>query len=309
MNWWRTKPFLIVIAVLAVAAGAAFVASITSKKNETVWVVPVEGITTSLVEAGKTSPSTQPDKSPAAEEEQQIASVIVPGLPKPEEIRPAEGKPRIAIIIDDMGQNASSSKRAIALPPAVTLSFLPYTQHVSDLTAQARAAGHELLLHMPMEPLGREDPGPDALLTKLPPEELHKRAVKALDSFSGYDGVNNHMGSKFTTSREGMDVVLGVLKERKLFFFDSLTSSKSVALAAARVQQVPAAKRDVFLDNNTSLSAVKAQLEKVEQLARKNGQAVGIGHPNVVLLQALEKWIPEAEKKGFEIVPVRELVR
>src|SRR6202012_4856582 len=99
-------------------------------------------------------------------------------------------------------------EKAIHLPAPVTLSFLPYAVRLREQAKQAQAAGHELLLHMPMEPIGREDPGPGALLTNLPMDELRARFEKALDSFPGFDGINNHMGSKFTAWPQGMDMVM-----------------------------------------------------------------------------------------------------
>lgn len=282
---------------------------LSGDKNEKVWVAPVQGVSVPLVETGK-STEPAPKGLTGGDQQQQAASIAIPTtLPKPGETIPSGGKPRIAIVIDDMGLNPARSKRAIALPRPVTLSFLPYASKTVELAKEARAAGHEILLHLPMEPLGAEDPGPDALLTGLSPEEQRARTIKALETFSGYSGVNNHMGSKFTESREGMDVVIGVLKEKGLFFFDSMTSPKSVAALAARGQGVPFAKRDVFLDNTSSEAAIRAQLAKLEQIARKNGQAVGIGHPNPVLVGALEKWLTEAEKNGFLIVPLRDLVK
>lgn len=215
-------------------------------------------------------------------------------------------KPRIALVIDDMGLDRVGSARATRLPKAVTLSWLPYAPH---LAAQVRAAtGHEALLHLPMEPIGHDNPGPEALLTSLSSEEIQRRVQKALDSFADYDGVNNHMGSKFTADADKMALVAEALRIRGLYFLDSRTSARSVGLQIAEKYQVPSVGRDVFLDDTVEASAIRAQLEQTERIARRKGYAIAIGHPHTATLEALETWIPEAEAKGFELVPLRTLV-
>ncbi len=200
------------------------------------------------------------------------------------------------------------SKRAIRLPAFVTLSFMPYATGLKDQTREARDAGHELMLHMPMEPVGREDPGPGALLTNLPPEELRRRFDTALASFTGFDGVNNHMGSKFTADTAGMELVIGELQERHLFFLDSRTSGRTVGESIARQHGLPTISRDIFLDDEINLTAIRNQIEQAERVARRKGYAVVIGHPHGPTLEALEAWFPEAAGRGFVFVPVRELI-
>ena len=219
------------------------------------------------------------------------------------------GVPRIAIIIDDVGLDLKGSAHAIALPDFVTLSFMPYATRLKEQTKAARDNGHELMLHMPMEPIGHEDPGPGALLVALPPEEIHQRFDTALGSFVGFDGVNNHMGSKFTADPTGMEIVVNELEARHLFFLDSRTSAKSVGEEVAKAHGLPTIARDVFLDDDMALDAVKAQLLQTEHVAKRKGYAVAIGHPHAATLEALEAWIPEAEARGFRFVPVRELIK
>lgn len=232
-------------------------------------------------------------------------------VPKPEVITPlvpSGHKPEIAIVIDDMGLNISGSERAMRLPAFITLSFMPYAPQLRRETAQARTDGHELLLHMPMEPLGNYDPGPGALLVDLPPAEIRARFEAGLDSFTGFDGVNNHMGSKFTAWPDGMEIVIDELQKRHLFFLDSRTSPKSVGESIAREHGLPAIARDVFLDDDLTSDAIKKQLAETERVAQRKGFAVAIGHPHDVTLEALEEWIPEAEKDGFEFIPVKNLI-
>lgn len=235
---------------------------------------------------------------------------VEPGSTVPSQgIKPPVGAhPKIALVIDDAGIDVHGTQRAVALPSAVTLSFLPYARHLQDLTRSAREAGHELLLHMPMEPVGHDDPGPNALTVGLPTEDIRARLQGALASFIGFDGVNNHMGSKFTANTEGMAVVIEELKGRGLFFLDSRTTAKSVGETLAREQGLPTIARDVFLDDSEDAAAVHKQLEATERVAMRKGLAVAIGHPHSVTLDALEQWLPTLQARGFELVPLNSVV-
>ncbi len=121
------------------------------------------------------------------------------------------GRPWVAIVVDDMGLDRSRSARVIALPGPLTLAFLPYARDLERQTAAARAAGHELLLHLPMEPEGSENPGPDALRTDQDDQEILRRTVADLERFGSYVGVNNHMGSRFTRDARAMRPVMAEL--------------------------------------------------------------------------------------------------
>ena len=237
-------------------------------------------------------------------------TVTVPVVPVEETPPPTPtSHPRIAIVIDDVGVDLKGSDRAIKLPPAITLSFLPYGTRLREQTKEARDRGHELLLHMPMEPLGHEDPGPGALLVDLPLRDLQQRFETALASFTGFDGVNNHMGSKFTAYADGMNMVIDELQQRHLFFLDSRTSAQTIGKKIAEQKGLPSIGRDVFLDDDQSPEAVHAQLEATERVALKKSYAVAIGHPHTATLEVMEKWIPEAQKRGFVFVPLKSLVK
>jgi hypothetical protein len=299
------KKIIGIVALAFIVAAIAAMVWLTPRWEGQVWHVPV----LVAVMPPPVVPPSEQQPTPTPEQNQQPAANISPVLPKPEEIPPHfEGKPRIAIIIDDMGLDPIGSARAIILSPSVTLSFLPYANDLSDQTERARLAGHELLLHMPMEPIGHENPGPGTLRVGMPPEELRAILEKALASFSGFDGVNNHMGSKFTADSEGMSLVVDVLREHHLFFLDSRTGMKSVGEATAKAHNLPAGARDVFLDNDTNPAAIRGQLAEVEREARRKGSAIAIGHPHAETLQVLEDWLPGAPDRGFELVPVRELI-
>lgn len=222
----------------------------------------------------------------------------------------AEGRPMIAIVIDDLGIDQARTKRAIALPAPLTLAFIPYGYNLRSLTKSGRQAGHELIVHVNMEPTDRGvDPGPKALLTSLTVPEIRARMTWALDRFDGFVGINNHMGSRFTEWPDGMETVLQILRRRGLLFLDSLTSTRSVGAPLARAHGMAYAVRDVFLDHDQSAQSVRAQLKETERIARRNGHAIAIGHPHDVTVDVLRNWIPEARAAGFQLVPLTAIVR
>ncbi len=234
--------------------------------------------------------------------------VSVPVVPEPVVPRPAGHPAKIAIVIDDVGPDLKGSERAIRLPASVTLSFLPYAVRLREQASAAREGGHELLLHMPMEPVGHENPGSGALMVEMPMSDLQQRFEEALASFTGFDGVNNHMGSKFTAYADGMNMVVDELQQRHLFFLDSRTSTQSVGRKIAEEKGVPSISRDIFLDDDTSPDAIRKQLEATERLAQRKGYAVAIGHPHATTMEVLEAWTAEARARGFELVPLKGLV-
>jgi hypothetical protein len=273
------------------------------------------------LEAGDAAIAARPPRTPAAPPPAQPPALALPApqldrdrdelpawLRHAAETDPADQRPAVAIVIDDLGMSPAGTAAVAALPAPLTLAFLPYARDLPRQTAAARAAGHELLVHMPMEPVGGQWPGPDALLSSLSEPDFALRLEKSLQSFSGFVGINNHMGSRLTADHHWMDVVMRALRQRDLLFLDSRTTPSSVADAAARRQGVPSAVRDVFLDNENSLPAVQAQLGLVERVARQAGAAIAIGHPYGATLEALRGWLPSLEQRGFALVPVSALV-
>jgi hypothetical protein len=198
--------------------------------------------------------------------------------------------PGIAIVIDDLGDDVAAARRAIALPAAVSLSFLPYADATPALARAALRAGHQVLVHVPMEPDGTQDPGPNALLTALPPVEIARRLDWALSRVPGHSGINNHEGSRFTADRVALVPVMETLSDRRIFFLDSRTTASSAVVPLARAFGVPSAARDVFLDDVPSPDAIAASLRLAEQVSRRDGGAIAIGHPKPATLDALEVW-------------------
>ena len=222
----------------------------------------------------------------------------------------ADGRPMIAVVIDDVGLDRARSRRAMALPAPVTIALMAYADEARAQAAMARGAGHELIVHLPMEPNGEgEDPGPNALLGGLPEGEFARRLEWNLSQFAGYVGVNNHMGSKLTSDPAALAPVMAALKRRGLMFLDSRTTAATQGLATARRFGVPAVERNVFIDHDPSPIAVRTALVRVEDLAQQNGFAIAIGHPKDVTLDALEEWLPDVKARGFALVPLTAVVR
>jgi hypothetical protein len=224
--------------------------------------------------------------------------------------QPGPGAAKIAVVIDDLGLNRPNAREMLALPGPLTLAFMTYAPSPGDLTRAARAAGHELLVHVPMQPSdAATDPGPKALSGALDRAELMARLDWGLSRFDGYVGINNHMGSAFTRNSEGMRAVLGELKRRGLMFLDSRTIAGSVAGPLAKEMGVAHATRDVFLDNERDVAAIRAQLAKAEEIAREHGSAVAIGHPYDATIQALSAWLPTLADKNIALVPISALAK
>ncbi|WP_193170436.1 divergent polysaccharide deacetylase family protein [Nisaea nitritireducens] len=220
------------------------------------------------------------------------------------------GKPMIALVIDDVGIDRKRSDAVVALPAPLTLSFLTYGHDLDRQTAAARARGHELMVHVPMQPKSADaDPGPKVLRVRDTPVQLAEKLEWGLGRFNGYVGVNNHMGSRFTTDQTGMQAVMAALGSRGLFFLDSVTAPDSAGVSTARAAGVPVLTRDVFLDNEDTPEEVRYRLEQVEKIALRTGTAIAIGHPHDATITVLRDWIPDAVSRGFAIVPVSALVR
>lgn len=219
-----------------------------------------------------------------------------------------DGRPMIAIVLDDMGLDRRRADEAVTLPGPLTMSYMAYAKDLAAQTADARAHGHELMLHIPMEPHGTMDPGPEALRVSLGDAEIERRVAWDLARIEGITGANNHMGSRFTESTHGMSLVLQQLNQRGLFFLDSRTSKNTVAFDVAKSMGMPRAKRDVFLDDDMASPAVASELAKTEAVARRQGYAIAIGHPHDGTIAALKAWLPTVADKGFRLVPVSAVV-
>lgn len=219
------------------------------------------------------------------------------------------GWPKIAVVIDDLGLSLEATQRLQQMEGPYTLAYLPYAEDLPDQTSRVKRAGHELMVHLPMQPKSLSaDPGTNALLAKLGQEEFERRIAWNLSRFKGFVGVNNHMGSLLTEDGGKMVRVMMHLKQDGFLFLDSLTSPNSVGMRAARATGVPTIARDIFLDNVQRQDAIEEQLAKAERIARKRGYAIAIGHPYDVTLETLAHWKKTLRTKKLQLVPISQLV-
>jgi uncharacterized protein len=200
--------------------------------------------------------------------------------------------PRIAIIIDDIGHSLSRAKNFLKLNVPITYSILPKLTYSSDLSEKIRDQGHEIMLHQPMEPFNpRIDPGPGALYVGDDRGKIVDTLEGNIEEMPFAVGVNNHMGSKFTSTRREIADALNVIKKKELFFIDSLTSWRSNAFQTAKKLRMATAHRHIFLDNVVQEHAIYCQLLKLVRHATRYGLAVGIGHPFPETAAAIEKYL------------------
>ncbi len=220
-------------------------------------------------------------------------------------------RPRIAIVMSDLGLSGVTTGNALAkLPPGITLAFLPYAERLDDWVERARTKGHEVMLSVPMEPLNypRDDPGPNALLTMLGPDRNVERLEWSLGKAVGYVGITSTTGSKFTANPAAMQPVIDVLKARGLLLVDSRINPKSVAGPLANLAGVPRALGDRVIDRDLSRGAIDDQLRELEELAKTNGAAVGFASPYPTTIERLNLWLTSLADRGIALAPASAVV-
>lgn len=217
----------------------------------------------------------------------------------------AEERPkfRLVLILDDIGNNADAGLRAVNLPGQVTYAVLPFTPHGKMLAEAAHKAGKEVMLHAPMSNLGGMALGNGGLTLAQNEEVFTDTLQRALADIPHVRGLNNHTGSELTAAYQPMSWVMQELKNQQLYFVDSLTTHKSVAINAAEQYQVPSLKRHVFLDNVQQEPAIDAEFKRALRMAQQQGFAVVIGHPYPETLNYLESVLPSLAAADIELVP------
>jgi polysaccharide deacetylase 2 family uncharacterized protein YibQ len=219
------------------------------------------------------------------------------------------GPARLAILLDDLGSDRSAADAIFALQVPITLSVLPYHAHSQEIAQEARKRGCEVMLHLPMQSVANETPEQQELRPGLKREEVQDIVTKMLESVPEADGVNNHQGSQATSNGTLMDELMPVLREAGVFYVDSRTTAGTVAYDTAKRDGVKTAFRNVpFLDDVQNKAAVKRQLQIAIRGAKEKGEAIAIGHPHAVTLEALREMLPEAKKQGVRLVLVSEVV-
>lgn len=217
---------------------------------------------------------------------------------------PASGMPKLALVIDDLGQSPARDQRVLALPGPVALAILPGTRHATTLSQRAHAAGKTVMLHLPMAPAA----GPYAWRPDLPLDELQRRLDDALEAVPHASGLNNHMGSQMTDQPQAMAMLMSNLQQRHLFFLDSRTNPRTLAAASAQHVGLASLSRDIFLDDDPTPAAVERQFAAAIELARRQGSVVIIGHPHRSTLDVLERELPRLGALGIAWIDIGQMI-
>ena len=216
----------------------------------------------------------------------------------------------IGLIIDDFGyRNDHVSNGFLQLPGKLTYAIIPGHDYSQLFSKKAYDAGYEIIVHLPMENIGKTYGEEEyVLMSYFQDDEIKNRINKAFDYLPESIGLNNHQGSRGTADSRVMTLVAGVIKEKKKFFIDSRTTNNSLAETTMRKYGVPTNKRDIFLDNELDEEKIKIQLLELADVSEEKGIAIGIGHVKPQTLNVLAKEIPVLQEKGFRFEFVSKLV-
>ena len=216
----------------------------------------------------------------------------------------------IGLIIDDFGyRNDHVSNGFLNLSGKLTYAIIPGHEYSQLFSKKAYDAGYEIIVHMPMENIGKTYGEEEyVLMSYFQDDEIKDRISSAFDQLPESIGLNNHQGSRGTADSRVMTLLAGVIKEKKKFFIDSRTTSNSLAETTMRKYNVQTNKRDIFLDNELDEEKINTQLLKLAELSEEKGIAIGIGHVKPQTLSVLKREIPVLQKKGFRFEFVSRLV-
>ena len=216
-------------------------------------------------------------------------------------------KPKVAIVISGMGINAKLTNKAIKeLPGQITFAFAPYGRGIQPIINRARSRGHEIILHLPMEPFGYPgvNPGPKTLLASAEATENLKNLNWLMSRFSGYSGVTNYMGAKFTSDGGALLPVFSQIKKRGLVYFDDGSNGSSLTTSIAQAVKLPTRATDIVIDNDQSATGVQRALQQLEDTARRKGIAIGFGTGLSITIDTLENWSRSLSDRGIVLVPL-----
>ncbi len=223
---------------------------------------------------------------------------------------PAKERAQLAIVIDDFGYTSDPIGPFTNINRPLTFAVLPHQPHTQEAASRGLAAGQEIFLHLPMEPLSpTEHREKTTITTAMSDQEIQQTVMRALANVPGVSGINNHQGSKATADQRVMKNVLSVVKGQELLFIDSRTSGGSIAYKMAREMNITSGENYVFLDNSSDVEAIKGQLRLAGRIAVKENGAIAIGHarPNTAI--ALQQMIPELEGDGIKLVFASQFLR
>ena len=218
-------------------------------------------------------------------------------------------KPKVVIIIDDVGTEMTHFTELMKLSEKLTVSILPGEKFSKICAEVAHQKGFEVMLHQPMQPKNNSDNhiGSGGIFVSMKPVIIEKILAENVSNIPYIKGVNNHMGSYATTKQDVMKATMKVLKEKNLYFVDSITSGNSKGYKIAKEMGVKALKRDIFIDTQSGYDYAVRQLKELRKLAKTKSVSVAIGHCRPDTIRALKNTLSEFEKDGIQISRVSEV--
>jgi len=223
----------------------------------------------------------------------------------------SDPRPRIAVIVAGLGIGEAITQAAIdKLPPAITLSFTPYGTNLQSSVSAARAAGHEVMLELPMEPFDypSNDPGPHTLMTGSAATDNPAHLQWLMSRISGYAGVMNMQGAKFLSVPEDLRPIVEQVKRRCLFVLDDGSADRSVLAEITATAQAPFARADSILDRVPSREGVELELKNLEVAAKTHGYAIGVATANPMTIDRITAWAADLEQRGIALAPVTAII-
>ena len=221
------------------------------------------------------------------------------------------GLPGIALIIDDLGNQGKQGRHVVRLPGPVACAFLPHAPFTATLARQAHLLNKEVMLHLPMQADDHEQALKEkgVLTFEMTQHQFLATLQEDLGAVPHVSGINNHMGSLLTRHHGKMTWLMKSISEQgSLFFVDSRTTDETVAGSIAHAYGIPSVERNIFLDNDPAPEAIRAQFRRLLDIARRQGTALGIGHPHAATLEVLRDEIGNLETQGVELIPVARLI-
>lgn len=281
------------------AASSASAASTSSAPSASISSASSKAAPSVKKDAGNTKAPAKQSTAPA--------KAAPAAAPKPN--APAAVKGKLAVVIDDAGRDLESQHVYESLGIPLTLAVMPNQVHTRDAALSWHAHGLPVILHQPMESVSGIGMEPKVILTSMGDEEIRSLLKSSLSQVPEAVGINNHQGSKATTDRRTMDVVMNELHHRRLFFFDSRTNSTTAADAAAASYGVPYVRNDLFVDNEADVAAISSMIREAAKRAQKYGTYVIIGHCRPKTAEAFRQMVPQLEKEGIQFVYVSSLAK
>lgn len=243
-----------------------------------------------------------------------LEQTVFEGLDPSGEMLETEKEQRLAIIIDDFGNDMKGTDEILDLPVKLTVAVMPFLRTSERDARKAHEKGHDVIIHMPMEPKQGKPEwlGPGAILSNMTDREVREKVEAAIKNVPHAVGINNHMGSKVTGDKRIMGVILDVCKEHGLFFVDSKTNYRSVVGELCEERGLPQLYNDIFLDDVHTVNHVTTQLRKVQERLQQQEACVTIGHVGVgglMTAEALKRQIPEMRKRGIRFVGMQDVAQ